>query len=88
MAKNRDNRAGSEQYFEFMTRTIKSYGTRARAQEVDLDSLTQLRELQRLLDEQTSEVVSALHEDGFSWSQIGGALGMDRSNAAKKYGSR
>jgi DNA-directed RNA polymerase specialized sigma24 family protein len=88
MASTRDNKAGSIEYGKFAKRMIRAYGLRARKDGLDPDSLTQLMEIQALLDEQMREVVAALREDGFSWSQIADALGMDRGNCSKKYGSK
>ncbi len=85
MAVSRDNKTGSEQYHAFMVRVLRSYATRAREGALDIDALTQLADLQRMLDLQTGEVARALAADGFSWQQIGDALGKDRGNAHRQY---
>jgi hypothetical protein len=77
---------GTEQYAAFMARLLRSYGRKARAQELDTTALGQLVELRVLLDEQTRETVHALRVGGYSWQAIGVGLGMTRSAAFKKYG--
>jgi len=71
-----------------MKRLVRAYHKKAVAGDLDITALEQLRDLQEMLDEQTAEVVRTLHGQGHSWAQIGDALGIDRSNAAKKYGAR
>lgn len=83
---HRDSKTGSARYHAFQKRLIRMYHKRAMEGELDITALEQLRELQQMLDEQTGEVVRALNAQGFSWKAIGDALGIDRSNAAKKYG--
>ena len=82
---NRDHRAGSDEYLKFMKRLMRMYGRRIKEGQLDIDSLTQLKDIQAELDEQTREVVMSLRGQGYSWTAIGGALGMNRASAYKKY---
>lgn len=82
-----EKKTGTAEYAAFMLRILRAYGTAAKADELDTTSLEQLRALRVALDHQTGEVVRALHSGGYSWQDIGDALGMDRSNAAKRYGA-
>lgn len=91
MAAKKDNshkRSGTEEYAKFAMRMLRSYGRRAKEGEVDIDALTQLADIQRQLDDQMAETVLALRAQGFSWDQIGQALGMTRSAAYKKFVGR
>jgi hypothetical protein len=87
--RTRDNKAGSREYFNFMSRTLKKYAERADAGELDIDALDQLRELQGILDERTAEVVRAMRSEtggAHSWAEIGRALGITKAAAFKRYG--
>jgi hypothetical protein len=83
---NNENKTGTEQYAAFMKRIVRSYGRKAKAGELDTTALTQLVELQAMLDEQTRDTVHGLRSLGYSWAEIGDALGMTRAGAFKKYG--
>lgn len=89
MAKRNDTegkKAGTDQYAAMVGRMLRAYGRRARETGgMDIDALTQLAAIQKELDQQTEEVVAALRADGYSWSDIGGALGLDRSAAYRRY---
>lgn len=89
MATRKDNtekRAGTQQYCQMVRRLLRAYTKRARQDGgVDIDALKQLAEIQAELDTQTAEVVAALRADGWSWNDIGQALGLDRSAAYRRY---
>lgn len=85
---DQEKQAGTEQYFCFMKRVLKAYHKRAVADELDITALEQLAELQRLLDEQTAEVVMVMRDQGYSWADIGKRLGMTRAAAYKRFVGR
>jgi DNA-directed RNA polymerase specialized sigma24 family protein len=86
MARNRENTAGTQEYAKFACRMLRAFGRRAGQDGgMDIDALRQLTDIQRELTEQTEQVVAALRGEGFSWAEIGEALGMDRSAAYRKY---
>jgi len=84
-----EKQAGTEEYGKFMMRLMRSYGKKAVAGDLDCTALEQLAEIQVMLEQQTAEVVRALRSEqggGYSWSQIGDALGITRAAAFKRYG--
>ena len=84
-----EKNAGTEEYGKFMKRLARSYGRKAVAGEIDATALTQMAEIQAMLDEQMAEVVRALRSEkggSHSWSEIGDALGITRAAAFKRYG--
>jgi hypothetical protein len=83
---NNEKKTGTEQYARFVGNVIKSYGKKAKAGELDTTSLTQLAELQAILDAQKVEVVHGLRTLGYSWQEIGDALGVTKAAAFKKFG--
>ena len=87
---NQHKRAGTREYFKFMTRLLKKYAEKADEGELDVDALAQLRELRELLDERTAEVVHALRSEAggaHSWTEIGDALGVTKAAAFKRFGA-
>lgn len=87
--RDRDNKAGSAEHARFIRNLLKNYPRRVREQSTDgLDALEQLSEIQAQLDERTAEVVLELRSQGYSWSQIGGAYGITREAAYRKWVGR
>lgn len=54
---------------------------------VNLDTLVKIAEVDRLVDELVIEAVEEARKAGYSWAQIGGALGVSKQAAQQKYGS-
>jgi hypothetical protein len=84
----RDNKTGSDEYTKFVIRLIRSFMKKATMDEVDITALEQLAQIQKELDERTAEVVGQLQANGYTWQQIGDALGMHRSAAYNKFKGR
>jgi hypothetical protein len=81
--------AGTQAYAGFVQRVLRAYGAKARQGELDTTALTQLVELQSLLDDQIADTVRALRSargGAYSWAAIGEGLGISREAACRKYG--
>lgn len=80
------SRGDHSDYFGMVGRVLKAAGKRAgRADPEDLAELVALRED---FDLAVDMAVAGLRETGYSWSQIGGALGMTRQSAQERWGKR
>jgi ATP-dependent Clp protease ATP-binding subunit ClpX len=53
-----------------------------------LEDLREIRHVRQRLDREEGEIVDLLRVKGYSWEQIGGALGVTRQSAWEKYGHR
>jgi hypothetical protein len=54
----------------------------------DIDSLVDLLAVSRELDQAIAVAVKALHEFGYSWTEIADRLGTSRQNARQRWGRR
>lgn len=66
-------------------RMIRAHGRRCA--EADPEDLAELVDVGRALDEAVTEAVAGQRANGFSWSQIGAALGISRQAAWVRYGA-
>jgi hypothetical protein len=83
-----EKRTGTDEYHKFTTRMVRSYGRKALAGDLDTTALEYLSDLQRQVEDQTAATVAALRTEaggGYSWAQIGDALGITRAAAFKRY---
>lgn len=55
--------------------------------DLDLGELAQLVTLRETIEVQTAEAVADLYVKGYSWTDIGRALGVSRQAALKRYGA-
>jgi ATP-dependent Clp protease ATP-binding subunit ClpX len=51
-----------------------------------LEDLREIRHVRQRLDRDEAEIVDLLRAKGYTWEQIGGALGVTRQSAWEKYG--
>jgi tellurite resistance protein len=83
-----EKRTGTHEYHKFTTRMVRSYGRKALAGDLDTTALEYMADLQREVDAQMVATVAALRSEaggGYSWAQIGEAMGMTRTAAFKRY---
>ena len=81
-----DNRSHGDhaEYFGMARRVIRAAGKRAGS--ADPEDLAPLAALSLVVDVALHEAVMAQREAGFSWAQIGNALGMTRQSAQERFG--
>jgi hypothetical protein len=58
----------------------------ARAERGDLDALTALRETRREIQAREADAVAGLRAKGYTWAEIGAALGITKQAAEKTFG--
>lgn len=71
------------EYADMMARLVRRYGVRVGAG--DPVDLTRMLELRQVFDEAVRAAVRGQHEAGFSWGDIGGALGTTRQAAFMRF---
>ena len=77
-------RGDHSEYFGMVSRVLRAAGRRAgRADPEDLAELVALRED---LDLAVDMAVAGLRDTGYSWAQIGAALGITRQSAQERWG--
>lgn len=81
----RENQAGTDTYLGFMQRGVKAYSKAAAAGDVDTTHLEHLAEVQAAVEQAQADVAMALRAQGYSWQQIGDALGITRAAAYRRY---
>jgi hypothetical protein len=74
------------EFAKFVRRTIRAHGRRCGG--ADPEDLTELVEMSATLAEAVGDAVAGLRANGFSWAQIGRALGMTRQAAQQRFGER
>lgn len=57
-----------------------------RAVDGDLETLSALVDTQRAIDAALGQAARALHESGYSWTEIARELGTTRQNARQRFG--
>lgn len=67
-----------------MRRIVRAAGTRAG--EADPEQLAELIRIRGDLDEAIASAVHQLHDQGYTWDQIGWATGMTKQGAHKNWG--
>lgn len=85
-AKRRGPLTEAEQYAAFVSRILRAMG--ARVGDRDIEALPVLGELAAELDRVTLLAVANLYAAGFSWTDIGRALGITRQAARQRYAAR
>lgn len=81
-----DQRTPDEKFYAGIRRQLVALGQRVGA--ADPVALAEMAELRRLFDEQMEYAIGQLRNDPdypASWDDIGDALGMTRTSAARKY---
>jgi hypothetical protein len=78
-------RTDVQEFAAFTRRILRAYGRRAAAGELDPADLAELVELRRELDEATGSAVASMKAAGYSWADIGNALGMTRQAAQQRW---
>ena len=71
------------EYADMMARLVRRYGERVA--DGDPVDLTRLREVQDSFDDALRVAVRGLHDAGFSWGEIGAALGTTRQAAFMRF---
>lgn len=80
-----DTRRETSEYAAMMRRMIAAHGRRVA--DADPEDLAELVALRDVLDEAIGQAVVGMRErNGFSWGQIGRALGVTRQSAQERYG--
>jgi hypothetical protein len=77
----------NDAYAGMLRRMLKAYGRRVAGG--DVEDLAQMVELGRLFDEVMADAVKAMREEqGYSWTDVGRAVGVTRQAARQKWGER
>lgn len=71
------------EYLAFARRMIKAGGRRIG--EGDIENLGMLANLNEVVEEATQDAVRGLRRLGYSWKEIGRALGIAKQNAHKRF---
>ena len=80
----RPNRYENDSYAGFMRRAVRAFGRRAAE---DTDALAMLVQLRAELDAEIEAAARLCHDGpaGFSWTEIGSALGISRQAARQRF---
>ena len=65
---------------------LRGVARRARLGEVDPDDLAALRALHDTIEEAMGATIAVLRDQGYSWADVGRALGVTRQTAQATYG--
>lgn len=85
-ARNREGMVvETEDYFRFARRIIAALGRRVGG---DIETLSELRNLENEVRAATQAAVDACRDEGFSWDEIAQRLGVTRQSAWERYGRR
>jgi DNA-directed RNA polymerase specialized sigma24 family protein len=76
----------TSEFAAFTLRVIRAHSRRVGAG--DIESLVDLLAMSRELDQAIANAVTALHEFGYSWTEIADRLGTSRQNARQRWGRR
>ena len=74
----------TSEFAAFTLRVIRAHSRRVG--DGDIDSLVDLLAMSRELDHAIANAVTALHEFGYSWTEIADRLGTSRQNARQRWG--
>ena len=85
-ARRRREPVETSEFAAFTLRVIRAHSRRVG--EGDIDSLSDLLAMSRELDSSIATAVRALHEFGYSWTEIADRLGTSRQNARQRWGGR
>lgn len=72
------------EYGKFVLRVLRAYGRRVSHN--DPADLAELVEVQRAVEQTIRESVQGLRDAGFSWADIGSAVGITRQAAQQRWG--
>ncbi len=75
----------TEEFGRAVERMLRAYG--ARVGMADMEDLRQLVTLRDLLDEITADAVDRLRWTGYSWADVGAAMGVTRQAAQQRWGT-
>lgn len=75
----------NDAYVEFIRRVLRAYVRRVA--DGDIDSLTDMATLSAAINEPTDQAVGGLRGSGYSWTDIGAALGITRQAAQQRFGA-
>jgi DNA-directed RNA polymerase specialized sigma24 family protein len=88
--RSRRRRSGGQvetsDFAAFTLRVIRAHSRRVG--DGDIDCLVDLLAMSRELDAAIATAVTALHEFGYSWTEIADRLGTSRQNARQRWGRR
>lgn len=84
MSKRRKRYTDTEDFGRMVERMLRAYGLRVGA--ADMDDLRQLMTIRELLDQITAEAVEQLRSTGYSWADVGEAMGVTRQAAQQRWG--
>lgn len=76
----------ADEFGAFVRRVLRAYSRRVADR--DIDGLTGLAQLAADVDAATAAAVAQLQAAGYSWADIGRALGITRQGAFQRYGKR
>ena len=74
----------NSQYAAFARRILRAYARRISAG--DIDALADITTLAADIDNAIRHAVTGLRETGYSWAEIGAALGVTRQAAQQRWG--
>lgn len=86
-------RTDTEAFAGMVARVIERFGLRVAANDLtgftgDLDGLAALADVVAVAESALSAAVAGLREHGYSWTDIGAALGITRQAAQQRWGQR
>jgi hypothetical protein len=73
----------NDEYAAFARRIVRAYARRAAAG--DIEAVASMANLAAELDAAIHDAVIGLHEFGYSWTEIGGQLGISRQAARQRW---
>jgi hypothetical protein len=83
-AKPRSKPKDVTEYGKFVCRMLRAFGRRAAAE--DPWVIRDMLDARDTLDRSIQEAVTALHDAGYSWAEIGQEIGMTRQAVHKRWG--
>jgi hypothetical protein len=82
--RRRDSRpVENAEYGQFVGRVLRAYSSRVA--DMDVEALAGLVDIERQVDAALRLAVVALHEGGYSWTDIGRVLGTTRQGARQRF---
>lgn len=78
-------RVENREFAAFVRRIIRSHARRVA--EGDLEDLTEMLDVARMVDDAIDEAVAGLRAQGWSWAKIGAAVGITKQSAQERWRS-